>query len=317
MPGPDPVSMSILRVFLAPATRHGRGDRLSPKPRRGDARALVIVTSLLAVLAGCQTSKDGSANPTLAAQGRELFGEASRGNAGGAPADEGWSILIQAYSGEGAQADANDGLGRVRSRAGLTDAYVSHRGNAWVIAYGKYPGPRDPKAVADLDRIKHFTYEGTQPFAMAYLTPPMVAGTMPEYDLRNAKKLHGPEALYTLQIGVYGVEGVAQPTPEQMREVRAKAEEAVVVLRRQGEEAYYFHGPTMSVVTIGLFDETDHDLQAAGVNSPRLKKLMEKYPYNLYNGQGIKERHRVATSTGKTTMLERMQPSRVVVVPDS
>ena len=129
-------------------------------------------------------------------------------SAGRGKVDTAWSIVIVAFTGENQAELARLGLDKVRSRAGLAQARLEKRDKATVILYGRYPGPDSPKARKDLARIRALEIDGSQPFNAALLSPPApknLAGSIPEFDLRNAKKLFGKDkALYTLQIAVYG-----------------------------------------------------------------------------------------------------------------
>jgi hypothetical protein len=268
----------------------------------------------------------------MAAEGQSLFGspapppaaperpgrapESDRSRDGPAMPAGGWSILIEAFAGPQAEQSAREGVTRVRTTLGLDGAYTEKRGDAWVLAYGHYAGPSDPEALRDLARIKAIEYRGGRPLAGAYLSPEVLEGTRPEFDLRNVKAARGEWATYTLQIAVYGLEGAARPKAEDMGQVRRSAEQAVVDLRRQGEEAFYYHGPNRSMVTLGVFEAEDVDAET-GEESPRIRALRDRYPYNLLNGKGIKEFHKGVGPDGKPTMVERMQPSRIVMIPGS
>ena len=260
-------------------------------------------------------------SPTLKDEGNSLFGGGGgdkSGNSGAAV----WTIVIEAFRSESQAADAAAGLDRVRTEGGLSEAYSEKRGDAVVIAFGRYTDPTSKQAKADLARVR-----GTQvvmdgqtikPFSGAFLAPPTeIHGTMPEFDLSNAKKLNGDWVLYTLQVGVYSREDQKPATPAEMAEFRKTAEEAVVQLRREGEQAFYSHGPNRSMVTIGLFGEEDFDATSK-FESPALRALRKRFPYNLQNGMGIKQRFTVTDpKTGQQMKKERIQPSGLVQVPDS
>ena len=81
---------------------------------------------------------------------------------------------------------------------------------------------------------------------------------MPDFDLATVKARRGTKKpLYTLQIAVYGRPDNTDATKEDLAQFRKSAEEAVVQLRREGEQAYYYHGPNRSMVTVGIFSEDD------------------------------------------------------------
>jgi hypothetical protein len=132
-------------------------------------------------------------------EGRELFRPGQQGDATGAT----WSIVLLTFRGEQQQGDAQLALGAVQNEWGLRDAFIEQRGHATVVAFGRYQDPADPKAQADLKRINEMERrrdDGVErPFELAFLAPPAkIPGTIPEFDLRNAQRLHGRWAIYTL-----------------------------------------------------------------------------------------------------------------------
>ena len=127
--------------------------------------------------------------------------------------------------------------------------------------------------------------------------------------LVQAKAMFGSEALYSLQIAVYGRRDLPNPSEADLAETRKAAEQAAIRLRQEGEQAFYYHGPRMSMVTIGVFGIDDFDPQTPSYKSSRLLAAQKRHPYNLYNGAGIKEK-RNPRSEGK------LQPSNLVALPE-
>lgn len=305
------------------------------------------IAILLAPLHGCAGSGDGPAitsNPgpaelggtSRADQGRELFaplggvGTTAGGSLGagdqGSTSDA-WSIAIANFpNSDSGQAAAEAALGRVRTHGKLPAAFLEARSKRIVLAYGRYDGPGDPQAQRDLDRVHALQIDGQQPYAGAILSPPApdrVFGSIPEFDLRNARRIHGPEALYTLQIGVYGRPDASEtPPPGELKEYREAAERAVIELRRDGDEAFYYHGPTRSTVTVGVFTQRDHDptYRVRPNDPPRLREsarlidTKQRFPNNLLNGRGIRER--LPGRSGTRDSDFRLQPSTLVRIPD-
>jgi len=255
-------------------------------------------------------------------EGKELFGPGKAGGKSHAEANH-WSIVIEAFREEDQEVQARDGLAKVRSLGGLPGAYLERRGAATVIAYGRYADAGSKEAKEDLAKVRavEVVMDGKKqkPFATAFLAPPeAVPGTIPEYDLANARRLNGDWALYTLQVGVYSNEDPRRPVlPAEMAEFRKTAELAVVQLRREGEQAFYYHGPNRSSVTIGLFGVEDFDPQNPKMMSPALTSLRKRFPYNLQNGMGIRMRTTVTDpATGKKIRQEKIQPSGLMNVPE-
>jgi len=227
--------------------------------------------------------------------------------------EETWTIGIKPFTGPNARALAEEGLRRVRSTGGLPRATLRPRSGGWVIVYGSYEDPASAEAQRDLERVRSVEVNGSRPFAASVLMPPDVAatrGSLARYDLRRARAAYGPEALYTLQVGVYGkLDGMASPSEREG--FRRAAEQAVADLRREGELAFFYHAPNRSMVTVGVFSEDDHDAEL-GLDSARLRGVRERFPHNLFNGKGIRESARTRDG-GKA---QRLQPSVLVGIPE-
>jgi hypothetical protein len=275
--------------------------------------ALLLLLPCLSVLS-CQsnqpTSGPGDMPSDMADEGKALFGTTSPDHA-----DEAWSIIIVSYTItpdttlQEVRSLARRDLDRVRE-VGLTDAYVQMRGERLVLAMGNYATPDDPQALADLDRVKSFEWEGLRPFAGALLTPPakIDAGNYPQYNLANVKQQFGEDAIYSLLYATYGHPDKRRPTAAERKQFRNAAEEGTVALRREGEQAFYYHGPHSSSITIGVFGHDDYriEIDANGrrktIRSKRLNALQARYPTMLLNGQTIRLS---ALSQGKNEVLQR------------
>lgn len=228
-----------------------------------------------------------------------------------------WAIVLYMFRGPSALEGAKQGLYKVQTQLGLQDAYLGERSGGVAILYGKYSGPQDPQAQSDLATIKAIKIEGEPLFTEAILAPPQAApseGELPDFDLALVKDAQA-DAIYTLQVGIYRNMDGRDASPQELAEFRDAAERAVVALRAQGQEAYYYHGPRSSTVTVGLF--TDEDYITAVRDelgqmqklprprfSARVREAMEANPSNLVNGQGVKDGKR-----------DRVQPSFLIRVP--
>lgn len=250
-------------------------------------------------------------------EGEQLF----KGRPKGAPgADEpaggvsGWCVVLAVFRGDNVDEHARITLERVRGEGGLPEAFSIRRNSSSMIAIGDFPSPDDPRALAELKRVQEIqvTDQGGQtsrPYAFAILSPPLSenAGALPQYNLLRVKEMLGKEALYTLQVGAYSRLDLARPTEADLAETRKTAEQAVLKLRQEGEQAFYYHGPTMSMVTIGAFGTDDFDPQLPNFKSSRLRDVQKRHPLNMYNGQGVKEKRKGAP--------DRMQQSTLVAIP--
>lgn len=191
-----------------------------------------------------------------------------------------------------------------------------------MIVYGSYSDLNDRRAREDLERIRRITIDDERPYSRAIIGPPPVRevyGEVPEFDLRNARDNHGQDKAFTLQIAIYGRQDGGRPSDRELAEIRRTAESAVADLRREGQEAFYFHGSTRSTVTVGLFTEDEVGGRGAdGVRraeSMRLREVRREHPHNLLNGQGIRER--IPGTRGDAERNFRLQPSQLVMVPQS
>lgn len=251
-------------------------------------------------LAGC--ASDGPKSPPTS-EGKILFdGTKGATNAG----QDFWTIGLKPFAGQGARLRAEQELARLRQLPGLKDAFVLDRGPRIVVCVGKVASPATAEAEALLERVRKIRDEGTTPFAHAFFIPPSDAAAS-DLDLRSAPTLYGKDAIYTLQIGAYGRTDNRAPTERDIIEARKSAEDAAADLRRQGELAFYYHGPSMSMVTVGVFGERD----IKDSFSLELLSLMERFPHNLVNGQGVTQT--VMTTDGKEEQI--LQPSFPVLIP--
>ncbi len=247
-------------------------------------------------------------------EGRELFNKPLPGSGDGGAGDAaGWAIVLVAIRGDERDQVAARTLAQVRAEGGLPEAYLTKRRDAIIVAVGDFPTPDDPRAKAELSRVQNLEINGNKPYASAMLAPPLdfkMTGSMPQFNLLRAKELSGGSAIYTLQVAVYGRMDLPHPSQEDLAEPRKAAEQAAAKLRQEGEQAWYYHGQTMSMVCIGSFDQTDFDPQTPNFKSPKLRDIQKRYPYNLYNGAGINVKR-------KGDRVEAKQPSSLVEIPKS
>ncbi len=293
----------------------------------------VIAYLLVALLGGCtpkpKNQADHRALDPYARQSKEVLGSPAWvvGGAdktgsfeGGHPGPGAWSILLATVPRDSGQATADQTLAQVQ-RAGIPDARLEQRDDGWVVLTGSYADPADPVARADLQRIQALQVRGATPFVTSILIPPpvqRVAGASSEFDLSLVRRKRNiPRAvLYSLQVGVYERSDGQDPSESDLRDIRAAAERGAAALRADGEEAYFYHGPRRSMVTVGIFTEDDYSMRTREgdnaipvfVESPKLRALRQKYPYNLVNGQAL----RVRTPGQEKGVI---QPSMVVEIP--
>lgn len=227
-----------------------------------------------------------------------------------------WVIIVGAFSGDDQTTRAADAA-RKLALQGLTGVTAHKRGKATVLEYGSYAGREDKAAIDDLARVRDLDIDGQKQLAGAFLAPPAqgALGAIPEFNLSNALKDYRGKTkpIYTLQVAVYARDDDKAPTSKELAQFRQTAEEAAAQLRREGETAFYYHGPNRSMVTVGLFGPKDSDPLKPGSESMALRELRDRYKYNLLNGKGIKETQMGAN--GKE--VSSLQPSFLVAIPKS
>jgi hypothetical protein len=225
--------------------------------------------------------------------------------------------VLVAFRGPDSQSSAQVALRQIQSKAGLPEAFLEPRGENWTVAMGRYADPASKEAQEDLKRAKTARIDGQVILGGAFLAPPYSShgqGPIGDFDLRNARQgLKPRDARYTLQVGVYARSDYAMPSPAEVAEFRKAAEEAAAKLRREGELAFFNHGPTMSIVTVGVFGDEDYDAQAFVDKSPALQQARQRFPLSLLNGKG--RRVRVPGVPANSPKAWRMDPSLLVALP--
>ncbi len=275
------------------------------------AMALSLVIAGGTVATAQDTKK--KTQPDFKEEGKKLFDKnkpaGQPGKEGGTSA--GWSVAVFTFRGDERAKESRSVLQYVRTTGRLPEARMEERGQSVVILVASFEDPQSPEARAELERVRAVKVDDKLPYASAFLAPPVNGvgeGRRPEINLLRVKEQQ-PAALYSFQVAVYGRDDIKDRpiTEDDLRDARHGAEQAALQLRAEGEEAYYYHGPRMSMVTIGVFDITDFDSQMPQFESDRLKAVRKRHPLNLYNGKAIK-----VTVPGKG---EQLQTSSLVNIP--
>jgi hypothetical protein len=214
--------------------------------------------------------------------------------------EEVWTIRCITLSGPDRRQRARiyaDALRQVRElNAQLVQTYDDN--NSTVVCYGRYrriygadPGQPAyrPNHLQDMQLIRSLRLEtgDVWPFMLASMDLlPTRRSAQSAWDLNNV------EGYWSLQVGVFY-------NTSDFQSRRAAAEEYCRVLREDGEEAYFHHGPVNSSVCVGVFpfeavSEVVTEKPLAGqavrriaVIDPRMSELQERFPHNLENGHTV------------------------------
>lgn len=231
-------------------------------------------------LAGCQTEqrvvRDGWAGlRQIADKPQPQAGPSSLTDPA---AGQGWAVLLQQFTGPDRRQQAQELMDRIHQAGVAADLWSEDYQGVLKVYAGRFHGPQEPAAQQTLERVQRITLDESNPFASARLVPLMGQGRF----ITDPLDLKQYVGYYTLQIGYYDAQFG--------KDFRQAAEDAARELREEGYEAYYYHGPFRSLVTVGLFTENDFvmkgNTQAYG---PRIKTLQDKFPYNLGNGRTLIE----------------------------
>jgi hypothetical protein len=220
----------------------------------------------------------------------------------------GWTILLAQF--EEAehpqhQVAAESLKKSLETRTGYQDFWVQNEGPRSVLYAGHYEAANDARAKTDLLRWKQMRTDGQLPSSGVALTPIIErdAGDTPEWNLLSARQLGDA----TLDIGYYDEEFGPN--------FREAAEKYVAALRQDSHEAYYYHGPNQSVISIGIFLKSEADVKVLDpgdvvVYSPAIEAIRSRHVFNVRsaNGRVIRERSRQG--------VMRDQPSLLVEIPE-
>lgn len=289
---------------------------------RSFPRANPIALLSVVLLTGCASKPaDSKPDPALRDQAKEIFPDRTNtttldasGESTTDPTPGTWTVLVLALKTDVDSRATQTVLRSVRS-SGVPEATIRPQGDGAAIVAGSFDSPAAPEAQQLLKRVKELAVDGQRPYAGAYLVPPQasaIKGSIPEWDLRNARQRYGRNIEYTLQINIY-TNPTGRATASELKEFRKAAEDAVRSLRKDGNDAFYFHDNAGSTVTIGLFtqQEIDEGFSLRPGAGKGLRELQQKFPHGMVNGGGVKEKG--VDSQGRPT--ESMRPSFLVRVP--
>lgn len=249
--------------------------------------APLAVAVLATLIAGCQErvvrdSFDSYRNMDWADRPPVADGDQPRSIQRDATARDDWSILIDSFEGRGARRQATGLMSRLRDESHLPDLWIAREGQRYRLLRGQYPQSTSPAAQRDLAQTRMVPLDGARPFAGVNLVRLGAFDAANSLDVRQ----HRGRWPYTLQVAVFDHPNAAHRQKE--------AQQLAAKLRKQGHQAFYYHGE-MSKVTIGLFSDDDRVAETMVTPSgkkvvqyvygPRIRQVQEQFPHNLVNGE--------------------------------
>jgi hypothetical protein len=186
------------------------------------------------------------------------------------------TIVLVEYRGPEASASARR-LGSDLVAQGLRDIFLVEGDEYASVCIGHYESWKDAQADAMLKRVRVIRdAQGQFPFAGVMLMP------IPEPMPKNPWPLEGAKGLFTLHVASWEAPG---------RMVNAARYASS--LRSSGLEAYVYHGPRLSMVTIGAFglDIFDDPGKVGQPNAkpkivdPKVLGLIKRFPRMRLEGQ--------------------------------
>jgi len=214
--------------------------------------------------------------------------QAWKPNAQSADSDAGapgrYTILLYADGEPGHAARMRHYKQAAEQDTGWEDLRVVHKQASSELFRGTYSSTG--AAQEDLKESKRYVAPaGVNVFARAIIVPlPGRHVGPPEWDLTNAR------GAYTVAIAVF------YDVPEADYVGRKQfAVDYCTQLRQEGKEAYYYHGPSQSTVTVMAFPETAIQMVTDGsrirpkILDPRVTEVMDEYEFLAVNGRKQKQ----------------------------
>jgi hypothetical protein len=263
----------------------------------------ILAFALLCLAAwSCAPSGQGgpSAAPNTSAAGEVApAAKTSSTPASSIPKDARWTIFCATVNGREHVAQSKLWCSQLQSLTGMKQFYLVHGSGESTLYYGFYREINERVDKAEASRV-HADRK-----ALSALVDPNTGGMMfrgvlvvalddadpvapPEWNLANARA----RGYYSLQVGVY------KDSPQR----KLYAVDAVREARKEGYEAYYFHGPTASSVCIGVWPESA--VKKPQVKSTNSKRDIVVVPGDMPVPNELTEGRTVDVVHGRTEILD-------------
>ena len=214
------------------------------------------------------------------------------------------TIVLVEYEGPRARAAAEESAKDLSSQ-GLPDVFVVEGDTRASVCVGHYQTLSDPQAKETLARVRQTRDSSGQfPFAGVMLMP------IPEKIPENPWPLEKAKGFFTLHVASW-------EAPGRIEAAQKYAEH----LRSRGYEAYVYHGPRMSMVTIGAFGpeifEVPGQFSKPGARpriiGPKVLDLIRQFPRMRLAGEETPPEAEVPTQL--VEIPGRQPPTGAVIIP--
>lgn len=234
------------------------------------------------------------------------------------------TILLVVYNGPDARATAERVMQDLKD-IDFPKTFVVADADEAYVCHGIYSGFDDPAYKKDKDRLAQVR----DPQGLSAFGRPL-ASTLPEPAPPTRYPLQKADGEFTVQVGVFDLYGR-----------KREAIDYTDRLRRQGWEAYTFHGDTQSLVTIGAYGKVIFDNWARTQNpydppkvvSSDVKNVLANFPCLNWNGHqftpkevkeikitkqtsGIASRDRTGGQARKVDISAALLTSKIVRIPE-
>lgn len=185
------------------------------------------------------------------------------------PADARYTLLIMELQGPDHVTRAQSLRDQLKETTHDNKWYIVHTTDKSTVYYGFYKdvdrASRDGQAAQrDRDFLAGLkTATGDSPLETIHFVPVATSDPIAPTEWDLAKVGQSPEHYWSLQVASYTEDGRAEH-PGDVADRKTAAVESVKALRAQGIPAYYFHGPTISSVCIGIWPESAIKKQSGG-----------------------------------------------------
>ena len=168
----------------------------------------------------------------------------------------------------------------LRESGQLADVWFDEVGDTARVNVGRYRLSGDRDAEAGLAAVRNAEISGRRPYRKARLEPITSAGgTFSEFDLAQHSGFR------TLLVAIFDdhYDGSRQVAAERyVQQLRDAAPDG------RPAEAYFYHGPTQSTVSVGLYSYADFTpVNGIDAYGPRILEQQQRFPVILRNGQPI------------------------------